>query len=153
MAVATGSARCTTSQLEIAPGRTGAGLGHSGTPILFRNRGTAPCHLRGYPGVAGLDAAGNQVVQAARSLQGYLGGLRSGDSPPLVELAPGETASALVEGTNNPEGTATSCPSYPSLLVTPPDDTQSVRVTAGLSGCSLIQVHPVVPGTTGTVPG
>jgi len=146
------SPRCTTAELAISAGRTGAGLGHVGTPIVFQNTSRTACHLSGYPGVAALDDAGNQVVQAMRTLQGYLGGLRAGDRPPVVELAPGETASALVEGTNVPPGTATTCPNYPSLLVTPPDDTRSVMVRVVVSGCSAIQIHPVVPGMTGTVP-
>jgi hypothetical protein len=83
-------------------------------------------------------------------LQGYLGGLPFGNSPAVVELAPGETASALVEGTDVPSGTATSCSRYPALLVTPPDDTESVLVHIGMPGCSQIEVHPVVPGVTGT---
>ncbi len=126
------------------------GLGHVGGSILFRNIGGAVCHLYGYPGVAGLDDAGLQVVQAGRTLGGYLGGIMSGTSPPVVELLPGETASALVEATDVPPGTERSCPTYPMLLVTPPDDTQSVRVSLPLFGCSGFQVHPVVAGITGS---
>jgi hypothetical protein len=125
---------------------------------VFTNQSQSACTLSGYPGVAGLDAQGNQAVQAVRTLAGYLGGLKPGDTtPPLVSLAPGQTASATVEGTDNPIGSATSCPYYPILLVTPPNLTDSVRVTvsdlgrvtSGLPGCSPIEVHPVVPGNSG----
>lgn len=128
----------------------GAGLGHVGAPVLFRNTGNAACHLQGYPGVAALDDSGRQAAQAERTPQGYLGGLPFGTSPPVVELASGETASALVEADNIPTPPATSCVSYPSLWVTPPDDTRSVKVALSLPGCSL-QVHPVVAGDTGVL--
>ncbi len=89
-----------------------------------------------------------------------LGGL-PGDSTsiPVVTLATGQSASAEVEGTDVPTGTDTSCPFYPSFLVTPPDETHSVTVKAGAGGsngfpgCSPISVNPVVAGTTGGSPG
>jgi hypothetical protein len=145
------SSACRDGQISVSNSENGgAGLGHEDQVILFTNSSQSACSLSGYPGVAGLDAQGNQAVQAVRTPSGYLGGLASGDvTPPVVVLAPGQSASATVEGTDNPVGTATSCPSYPELLVTPPDLTGSTRVAAGLPGCSPIQIHPVVPGTTG----
>jgi len=134
-------------------GQTGAGLGHEGVVVLFRNTSAAACVLAGYPGVAALDATGRQVAQAERTPSGYLGGMETGSTTPrAVTLGPGATASALVEGTDVPEGTATSCPTYAALLVTPPTSTRSQRLTASLPGCSPLQVHPVVRGTTGTSP-
>ncbi|MDQ2728567.1 MAG: DUF4232 domain-containing protein [Actinomycetota bacterium] len=145
------SADCQGTSLVVSAGPGTAGLGHVGVPLLFRNSGTTPCRLAGYPGVAGLTSGGGQT-QAARTLGGYLGGLRSGmSSLPVIELAPGEVASALVEGTDAPAGTATSCPSFTALLVTPPNTRQASRLTAGLPGCSGLAVHPVVPGTTGSL--
>jgi hypothetical protein len=152
---------CRDGQISVSDGGGGAGLGHEDQVILFSNQSQATCVLSGYPGVAGLDAQGDQVVQARRTLGGYLGGVRSGETaPPPVRLAPGQTASAMVEGTDNPVGSATSCPYYPALLVTPPNLTGSVRVhisdvgtdPPGLPGCSPIEVHPVVPGSSGSAP-
>lgn len=129
----------------------GAGLGHEGGTILFKNTGTSECSLAGYPGVAALNATGKQVAQAQRTPSGYLGGMETGSkTPPLVQLAPGAVASAMVEGTDVPEGTASSCPTYPALLVTPPTSRQSTRLAMSLPGCSPLQVHPVVSGTTGS---
>ncbi len=78
---------------------------------------------------------------------------------PRVSLGPGQVASAVVEGTDNPVGTEV-CPYYPTLLVTPPNLTEHVQVTVsglgtqagyvGLPGCSAIEVHPVVSGNHGT---
>jgi len=144
-------ADCTFSQLSVSAGQAAAGVGHVGVPLVLRNVGASTCTLTGYPGVAALDAQGNQAAQAQRTPGGYLGGLPAGTTVPIVvTLAPGQAASAMVEGTDVPTGTATSCPQYPALLVTPPNTTQSVRVTAALPGCSPIEVHPVVPGVTGS---
>jgi hypothetical protein len=143
---------CRDGQISVSDTGGSAGVGHEGQVLLFTNSSQSGCTLSGYPGVAGLDAQGNQVVQAERTLSGYLGGLENGaTTPPTVSLLPGQVASATVEGTDVPVGSATSCPSYPTLLVTPPNLTVSVRVTPGLPGCSPIQIHPVVPGTSGSI--
>lgn len=150
---------CQISQLRISPGASGFGLGNVGLPILFTNVSQTTCTLSGYPGVAALDSQGNQVAQAKRELIGYIGGLQNNaTSPPVVTLTSGQSASAEVEGTDNPVGAATSCTYYPSFLVTPPDETHSVTMSTGVGqgsnipgfpGCSPISVNPVVPGTTG----
>jgi hypothetical protein len=108
--------------------------------ILFENSGGTTCKLFGYPGVAGLDSQGNQVTQAVRV-----------PNQPLntVVLSPGATASALVQGSDVPTGTATSCATYAALLVTPPNATVSVKVAASLPGCAGLRVNPVVSGSTG----
>lgn len=147
-------ATCSFGQLQVSAGQQGAALGHEGGPILFENIGASPCSLQGYPGVAGLSTTGAQAVQAQWTPQGYMGGLRSSSAkPPLVVLGSHDVASALVEGTDNPIGDETTCPTYHKLLVTPPTSTQSATVAFGVPGCSRIQVHPVVPGATGSETG
>ena len=138
---------CPFSALAITGSSQGA-TGHIAVTIVFKNIGSSTCTLSGYPGVAGLDSSGNQAVQATRTLNGFVGGVSQGP-PPVVQLQPGQSASAIAEGTDVPTGTETSCPSYPSLLVTPPNLRQSKTLPDGLPGCSGIQIHPVVPGTTG----
>lgn len=146
-----GPAHCSFAELSISVGQTGAGLGHEGGTILFKNTGASECSLFGYPGVAALNSSGQQVEQAQRTPNGYLGGLETGSTtPPVVDLQPGSVASAMVEGTDVPTGTASSCTTYPALLVTAPTTAQSVRLTLSMPGCSPIQVHPVVNGTTGS---
>ena len=44
-----------------------------------------------------------------------------------------------------------SCTGYAGLLVTPPDETHSVRVGWDSDGCSTLEIHPVVPGTSGSI--
>lgn len=149
-----GPADCASGQLTVTNAPSQAGAGHSGVVVLFRNRSTATCLLQGYPGVAGLNSAGAQVTQAKRTPSGYLGGLGPGQTaPPVVALAPGQQASALVEGTDVPTGSATSCPSLAGLLVTAPNVHHSVHLSGAPGDCSGLQVHPVVAGTTGSAQG
>jgi len=123
-------------------------MGHIGVVLIFTNISAFPCVEVGYPGVAALTAEGIQAVQALRTPGGYLQGNTSRKE---VTLASGQSASAIVEGTDVPTGTATSCPSYPKLLVTPPNATESVVISAVMPGCSPIEVYPVVSGATGMV--
>ena len=151
-----GTHSCTNGQVTVSDNGGGAGLGHEVQVLVFTNDTRSECTLTGYPGVAGLDAAGAQAAQARRTLNGYLGGLLPGaTSLPVVSLAPGQTASAIAEGTDNPVGPQP-CPHYPALLITPPGLTKQVQVDVtdlgaqGFPGCSGIEVHPVVPGSSGS---
>jgi hypothetical protein len=145
---------CGNADLRVAAGRSDGGMGHVGVVLLFRNVAGTGCEVRGYPGVAGLDGTGRQVAQASRTASGYLGGVAgTGTTPPTVTLTPGGTASALVEATDVPSGTAASCPTYASLLVTPPNTTAATHLTITLPGCSGLEVHPVVASTDGTQHG
>jgi hypothetical protein len=158
-ATAPGTPRCKNQQITVTDTGGGAGLGHEDQVLVFTNDSGSACSLSGYPGVAGLTPSEAQAVQADRTFSGYLGGLLPGVTAlPVVSLAPAQTASAVAEGTDNPSGSQP-CPHYPSLLITPPDLTEQVRVqvtdlgTQGFPGCSGIEVHPVVPGSSGSSPG
>jgi hypothetical protein len=91
-------------------------------------------------------------------MSGMLGGVLVGTTTPLVTLQSGQTASAEIEGVDHPLGAATSCPVYPKFSVTPPGETRSVTITAGVAGgnqpgffgCGPIVVNPVVPGMSGS---
>ena len=137
---------CANADLTVSVGASGAGLGHVGSTIVFTNVSDHQCTLYGYPGVAGMDSTGREVTHALQTLSGYMGG---SSTKATVLLAPGGRASALVEGTDVPTGTATTCPVYPRLLVTAPNQTGSHVLAASMPGCSLLQVHPVVAGATG----
>ncbi len=146
-----GTALCAGPNVGASGKMASSAAGHQGVVLLFVNNGSTSCVLYGYPGAAGLNAGGAQVVQAQRTLTGMMGGLAPGVTAlPRVTLAPGQTASAVVEGTDVPSGTETSCPTYPSLLVTAPNAKVSVTIPLALPGCSGLQVHPVVPGTSGS---
>jgi hypothetical protein len=139
---------CRSSLLEVRAGHTGAGLGHLGMVLLFKNEGRAVCALGGYPGVALVTGSGGEL-QAKRSPSGYLGGL-SGSSHkiPVLEVGPGQTVSALLEGLDSRQPGGTPCPAYRALLVTPPNFTLTTRITRSLQICRPT-VHPVVAGSQG----
>lgn len=157
-----GAAPCRTGQLRIQVGTGRGAAGNAGQAVEFTNVGETSCAMSGYPGVAALDAQGDQVAQAERRATGMMGGLADDASPiPVVTLGPGQMASAEVEGSDVPLGTATSCVNYPSFLVTPPGETNAVVVgiptsdafgSGGFPGCRPISVNPVVPGATGRIP-
>lgn len=137
---------CVDADLTVSVNPSGAGLGHVGSTIVFTNVSDHQCALTGYPRVAGLDSSGREVNQAQPALTGYLGGSYTRAT---VQLARGGSASALVEGTSNPSGAATTCPVYPRLLVVAPTQTRSHVFASSMPGCSRLQVHPVVAGATG----
>ncbi|HWE11130.1 MAG TPA: DUF4232 domain-containing protein [Solirubrobacteraceae bacterium] len=141
---------CTPAHTAVSFGQAGAGTGHAGLTLLFRNSGSAACTLTGYPGAALVAATGRRgQLQVARTPQGYMGGLSPGArANPVVVLAPGRFASAILEGLDFNPVTTGACPAYSSLLVTPPNQRVTVRVARSLSICDPT-VHPVVSGTAG----
>jgi hypothetical protein len=138
---------CTPAHTVVSIGQQGAATGHVGIPLLFHNSGTAPCTLTGYPGAALVH--GRRHLDVARTPQGFIGGLSPrARANPLVRLAPGGVASAILEGEDFNPQTSAACPRYSGLLITPPNQTVTVRVTLSLTICDP-QIHPVVAGTSG----
>lgn len=148
---------CSSAQLSITIGEASAGLGHNSIPIHFTNVSGETCTLSGYPGVDVIDATGARM-SATRTRSGYLGGL-SGNSTslPLLTLGAGQVGTAIVEALNHPQyDSDPQCRSYVRLTVTPPNLTQSVdiplvSVTPGFVPCAALEVHPLLPGTSGRV--
>jgi len=131
---------CSAGQLRVTSGPIGEGAGQRYLPIVFRNITGRACTLYGYPGVAGLNAAGHQLAQARRE---------SGWQTTGIVLSPLGAASAIVQATVVPSG-STVCPApYASLLVTPPNTTSSVHLSASMPSCGGLTVRPVVTGTSG----
>jgi hypothetical protein len=151
------AAKCVNGQIKITSLRGEAGTGNVDQVLGFVNTSKTSCTLTGYPQVAALDVQGTQVAQAEPLPPGPESPWVTGaTTPPSVTLNPGQTASAIIQGTAVPTGWATSCPSYPAFLVTPPNQTQPVIVTAvhgygpgPFPGCSPIKINPIVPGTSG----
>ena len=145
---------CQTGGLSITPSGINSALGHADVVVQFKNTGAGTCNLTGYPVVAELNPKGTQVALAVRAPSGYMGGLTGGATvPSMVSLAPGQSGSAIVEGEDT-QADGAACPAYSALLITPPNNTLPVRVVlaAAFPDCPGIEVHPVVPGTTGSGP-
>lgn len=144
--VVAGGAACTNGQLAVtataAPEGTGAG--HSAVLLQFTNISSTKCTVSGYPGVDGVNAAGESLAHASRTLNGYLAGCGCG-SPPVVSVAPGEVVAAQVEGYVD----ANPCQPFPALLVTPPNTSQSTMVDVSPFSCGFT-VHPVVGNPSGS---
>jgi hypothetical protein len=110
--------------------------GSSYRTLVFRNGGEQPCFLRGYPGVSAADAAGKAAVDATRD----------GSRAVRVVLEPGRAAHAQLAMRNIPSD-AKPCPTYPTLLVTPPDSRRTQTVTVDVSMCAGdMRVSVVQPG-------
>lgn len=140
----TSAAGCST--LVITAGQVGAGLGHVGFALTFRNNGRVSCTLNGYPTVTATESGSRRIVTGHDSPSGYLGGT---DVPvPTLYLHPGDAVSSFVEGTDMPVGNATSCPRLTGMRVTVNGHTTAVPPT--LTYCGGLGVHPYVPGITGT---
>jgi hypothetical protein len=144
------STACVSGQISVTAGATGAGLGHVGVVLRFRSTASDTCTLSGYPG-ATLVTAGGRDVPARRTRNGYLGGLAAASGiVPVVHVLPGHTVSAYLEGLDSDATHGGGpCPRYAHLLVTPPNQTVTARMTSPLTTICRPEVHPVVAGTTG----
>jgi len=149
-AVSGGTTSCTGSEIKVTLGSGGAAMSHEGQPLVFTNTSSQTCTLQGYPGAA-IMSGSTVVLNSTRALNGYIGDDgRQLSSAPLVTLAPGAKASAMLEWDANAGETC-----YPSgsgtLEATPPNTTTTTSLnslTVGTDGiCAGFEVHPIVAGT------
>lgn len=137
---AVATAACRATDLTVTAGTVDAGAGQRYLPVIFHNKGTAPCRLQGFPGVAGLDAKGKQIIEADRE---------TGFTPVAVVLGPGDVAAAVVHAGAVPVNAESCPPDYAGLLVTVPGDSGTVRLAVGLPSCAGLTVRPVRAGEAG----
>jgi hypothetical protein len=111
--------RCHTSELRASVGGNNPGAGQENFPIVLTNASHRTCTLRGFPGAAFIDASGKQLGPDPQ---------RSSETPTTITLAPGKSAWAGLTF-SNPEisGAKTATPA--SLLITPPNEKDSLKVT------------------------
>ncbi|MGV9562772.1 DUF4232 domain-containing protein [Streptomyces sp. NPDC003480] len=114
---ATGS-RCHTSELRASVGANNPGAGQENFPLVLTNRSGRTCTIDGYPGAAFVDASGKQLGPDPKR--------RSG-SPARITLAPGRSAWAGLSFSNpGVSGAKSATPA--AVLVTPPDERDSLKV-------------------------
>ncbi|MGW6731179.1 DUF4232 domain-containing protein [Streptomyces sp. NPDC055013] len=137
--------RCHTAELRAKIGRPSPGAGQRNFPIVLTNTTERTCTVRGYPGAAFVDASGKQLGPDPK---------RSPDTPTAVTLAPGRSAWAgLSFASPEISGARTALPT--ALLVTPPDERESIEVkwTAGevpvAGNESSVRLTVLQPGTGG----
>ncbi|MGH3276568.1 MAG: DUF4232 domain-containing protein [Streptosporangiaceae bacterium] len=113
-----------------------AGMSKADNVVTFTNMGTTPCRTAGYPGVAALNTAGGQIMQA----------VRQAGSAPVIVLAPGQSASALISADT---ASCDALTTVAGLLVTAPNQTTSTRLgPAGQFCLKSLRVAPLQPGAT-----
>jgi len=134
-ATAAATAACSSSNLRISLGVGGAAAGTDFTVLDFTNGGSAPCTLRGFPGVSLADSTGAQIGAAAT---------RNPVRPStLVTLAPGAKASAELGVANAENYPAEACKPTSSarLRVFPPNQTVAIEVPFAATGCAASSAH------------
>jgi hypothetical protein len=135
---------CQTSQLKIAIGPTGAAAGMAGGDLEFTNTASAACQLVGWPQLVGVTSSGTSHT-SVRVHSTEFGPFNGGQVSP-VSIGAGDTAGvAFIVGANNCAAT------YRTLTVTPPGNTESVKLSAWLPrvqtylpACAPINVSPLV---------
>jgi hypothetical protein len=141
---------CQPAQLQIKMLSGGAAGPIAGGDLGFKNIGTSPCELAGWPAVTAVTAAG-AAHPAGHALTTQFG--PNITAPPTVVITPGALAEAVFTGGTNPGPGQTACPpSYRTLRVAPPGSSQSIMISAWLPGldaylpaCTQVYVTPVVP--------
>lgn len=135
--------RCHSSELRASIGPDHPGAGQENFAVILTNGSHRTCTMYGFPGVAFVDSAGGAVTPDPERT--------TGQEQRIVTLAPGASAwSALVF--TNPSITGVTTVTPAAVLVTPPDETEPVRVrwTGGkvsdTGKASVPQVSPVRPG-------
>ncbi|WP_043670184.1 DUF4232 domain-containing protein [Streptomyces xylophagus] len=116
----TTSSRCHTSELKAKVGGNDPGAGQENFPIVLTNASGRTCTVRGYPGAAFVNASGTQLGPDPQR--------ESGSTATTVTLKPGQSAWAGLTF-SNPEisGAKTATPA--TLVVTPPDEKDPLKVT------------------------
>lgn len=137
---------CSPSQLQASflGHNGGGGTGFYGFEVT--NIGTRSCPIGGFFGVSVYDQAGQLLIATDSRTVDVNPEVPA--AVPTVVLATGQTASALLEGETGPAAGAPACPAYTAYEITPPSDSQSVRLPSDYSLCS-IKIHPVVSGDSG----
>jgi Domain of unknown function (DUF4232) len=145
-------AACTSDQLEVTSVAPAAGLGTVSAWLRFTNASDRRCSLRGWPTLVGVTGSG--ATSVARHSNVPLT-LPVDVGPQAVALGPGDSAFAEYEGSDNPTGTATTCPSYRTLRVTAPGTHHAVTISAwnawlghDLPACAGIRVTMVMSLTS-----
>ncbi|MGV9357369.1 DUF4232 domain-containing protein [Streptomyces misionensis] len=116
--------RCHTSELRASVGADHPGAGQSNFALVLTNASDRTCTVRGFPGVAFVDGAGEAVTPDPERA--------TDEARQTVTLAPGAAAWSAMTYTN-PALTGVTTVTPAALRITPPDETAwiAVRWTGG----------------------
>jgi hypothetical protein len=142
-AAAAGTARCTTSALQMWSGRWTVAAGTVAAEYGFTNRSSHACSLDGYPRVQLLKMSGANLPTSDEHASPGAFGI----SQKTVVLAPGKTAYfGVVFHDQTGYGTLT-CPSSAAVQFTPPQDASTLTLhgsrakIAAYGGATQHQLH------------
>ncbi|HEU5268785.1 MAG TPA: DUF4232 domain-containing protein [Jatrophihabitans sp.] len=142
-----GLAECALPYLRISVRPAAVRSAHASYLLTFTNTGQVACRMAGYPSVVVLNSAGRPVLRATPTPSGYLGGVHG--RPTTVLVGSDQPASALLEG-EQIDLSGNRCPARPGLQITPPSSAVPARIPVTTTICGGVQIHPVVPGGTGS---
>lgn len=131
-----------------------AGAGNRQVVLSLTNAGSAPCSVRGYPGLTLRDADGDELdqVRTVEQLGNYF---RAGQTPETVELEPGAKAYFDLSYSAIPHENLgeTRCPSVAEVVATAPGDTADIPLDLAIQPCGRqVRVSPLRPIEDGTRP-
>ncbi|MFD3455100.1 DUF4232 domain-containing protein [Streptomyces sp. NPDC058691] len=143
-ATTAGGDRCHTADLRASIGPNDPGAGQENFPVVLTNRSSRTCTVYGFPGLAFVNSAGQQVtVDPERE---------TGLPKQRVTLAPGASAWSPMSFSNPAiSGVTTVVPA--AVLVTPPDERASLRVpwtggkVSNTGKASVPRIGPLQAGT------
>ena len=117
---AASSTRCHTSELRANVGDNDPGAGQENFPIILTNMSGRTCTVRGFPGAAFVNASGAQL--------GPNPVRETSSTATTVTLKPGQSAWAGLTF-SNPEISGAKTATPVTLVVTPPDEKDPLKVT------------------------
>jgi len=147
----TGPAGCTTPYLKALVGPGGTAAGSAYYPIEFTNISSSVCTLYGFPGVSFVTAVGGSQIGPS-AVENPIRQRR------LVTLAPGKTASALLQVVNAENYPQRRCKPVTAhwLKVYPPGETSALYYgftalicSATVKSVHILSVGTMQPGKTG----
>ena len=112
-------ARCHTADLSASLGNLDAGAGSRFGKLVLENTSSRTCTLTGYVGGQFLGSGTKKLPTTV---------IRDASTVRTIIVKPGAKGVAEVRWTVIPSGNA-KCPTPQALLVTPPDETTSLRLT------------------------
>lgn len=136
---------CAGGALQVSLGQEQGAAGTFYQPLVFRNQGTVPCTLTGYPGVSFLDPVGAQVGSPARREA------PGGVTPPTVTLAVGAAADATLalQDTGNFPPASCQPASATQVRIYPPGGTVATVLPLNAQICTVSANGPYVLAVTG----
>jgi len=138
---------CRGPALRLAREGGDAGAGNRQVVLSLTNAGSAPCSVRGYPGLTLRDADGDELDQV-RTVQQPGNYFRADETPGAVQLAPGAKAYFDLSYSAVPHETLgeTRCPSVAEVIANAPGDTAEIPLDLEIQPCGRqVRVSPLRP--------